>query len=186
MACQLVLLTSTSASLFRSMASLSILPSLITPQQLSACWTCSDVVSELSVVLATEKHEGVDRTNKSNNSSSYRDIKKTPPTKCSTCFVTVQLLTYHFTSKEFAHFSRGCSVQHCCLTERRFWIRGHQLGPICIEFTCSPRFCMSSLWMLLASHPQVWVWCEELVTCSGCTDLSPNVSWTAAPAPCNG
>lgn len=79
MACQLVLLTSTSASLFRSMASLSILPSLITPQQLSACWTCSDVVSELSVVLATEKHEGVDRTNKSNNSSSYRDIKRPLP-----------------------------------------------------------------------------------------------------------
>lgn len=182
MACQLVLLTSTSASLFRSMASLSILPSLITPQQLSACWTCSDVVSELSVVLATEKHEGVDRTNKSNNSSSYRDIKR--PLPPSVQLVSLQCNFSLITSRQKNLLISPGGVVFSTVASQK---EGSGLeATICIEFTCSPCFCMSSLWMLLASHPQVWVWCEELVTCSGCTDLSPNVSWTAAPAPCNG
>lgn len=71
-----------------SLWSLSILPSLVTPQHvmnvMNVCW---DVVSELTAV-ATEKVVGVDRTNKSDNSSCYRDIKKTPPTVFQTSLFT--------------------------------------------------------------------------------------------------
>ncbi len=46
------------------------------------------------------------------------------------------------------------SSQHCCLKqegsgfESRFWVLiPAAVGPFCVEFACSPRVCVGSLWV---------------------------------------
>lgn len=85
----------------------------------------------------TYRREGVDRTNKSGNSSSYNGIKKTPPTACLTCFVTVKDINFSLHIKLTCNSFGGCGVHCCSLIARQFWDRDCKLGPLLTELLIS-------------------------------------------------